>query len=105
MVRNANGACRPYELRSGGSAMAIGCSTSSVIFITRGWKGEGTDLARAGGARCRPSARAAYLREPRRGLRSSDCRTLAFFRLGLVILKVPLPDRKSTRLNSSHLGI
>jgi hypothetical protein len=35
--------------------------------------------------------RAAYLREPRRGFRSSDCRTLLFFRLGFEILKVPLP--------------
>ena len=33
----------------------------------------------------------AYLREPRRGLRNSDCRTLVFLRLGLLILNVPLP--------------
>jgi hypothetical protein len=34
---------------------------------------------------------AAYLREPRRGFLSSDCRTLIFLRLGLLITKVPLP--------------
>ncbi len=39
-----------------------------------------------------------YLREPRRGFFSSDCLTLIFFRLGLLITKVPLP--KYSALNS-----
>jgi hypothetical protein len=33
IVLNAQGACRPYELRKGGSAMAIECSFSAEIFI------------------------------------------------------------------------
>jgi len=35
-VRNAKGACKPYELRSGGSAIAIGCSFSSLMRMNRG---------------------------------------------------------------------
>ena len=33
MVRTAQGACRPYELLSGGSAIAIECSFSEEILI------------------------------------------------------------------------
>ena len=32
-----------------------------------------------------------YLREPRCGFFNCDCRTLLFFRLGLLKTKVPLP--------------
>src|SRR3954463_13839624 len=41
---------------------------------------------------------ARYLREPRRGFLSSDCRTLIFLRLGLLITNVPLP--RYSALNS-----
>jgi hypothetical protein len=33
MVLSAQGACRPYELRKGGSAIAIECSFSAEILI------------------------------------------------------------------------
>ena len=49
---------------------------------------EGPGLAGGGARRI---IYASYLREPRRGFRSSDWRTLVFLRLGLLILKVPLP--------------
>src|SRR5437899_11636766 len=60
MVRSAKGACRPYELRRGGSAIAIACNTSSVIFMARGWKceGAGSRWANLGGV-ARLFARAA----------------------------------------------
>jgi len=38
-----------------------------------------------------PPAGAAYLREPRCGFFNCDWRLFSFFRLGLVMLKVPLP--------------
>src|ERR1035437_3346321 len=48
MVRSANGACRPYELRNGGAATAIGGNTSSVIFMARDGKGKGP-ISKGGG--------------------------------------------------------
>ena len=41
--------------------------------------------------RRRGGGRADYLREPRRGFFTSVCRTLFFFRFGLLMMKVPLP--------------
>ena len=54
--------------------------------MARGWKCEGADPEELISEKFR-----AYLREPRRGFRSCDWRDLIFFRLGLLILKVPLP--------------
>src|SRR5215468_1833383 len=41
IVRSANGACRPYELRRGGSAIAIGCSFISLMRMRIGRRARG----------------------------------------------------------------
>src|ERR1035438_1043947 len=98
MVRSANGACRPYELRSGGSAIAMGCNTSSVIFMARDGKVKGPisngrpramEAIGARGLLARAAARAAVVRLTRLGLLSlglAGLTGLALKRFGLLSL-------------------